>query len=83
MKHFDFWEAEAIEFMDAGRDVIVTGNYRTKATVSGESTELRFAHIWTVEGNQLTKLRHFADTVKLSRILGHNVPTISKLTRII
>ncbi len=77
MEHFEFWNANPDEYIDAGDKIVVLGHYKTKAKESGMEIEPSFAHIWTVQDGMITRLQQYADSVVVSRALNHNVPTKS------
>ncbi|MGI9533734.1 MAG: nuclear transport factor 2 family protein [Thermodesulfobacteriota bacterium] len=74
MQHFEFWNAEPHDYIDAGEEIVVLGTYHTKANVTGQDVDADFVHIWTVSNGKMLRLRQTADTVQLSRALNHDVP---------
>ena len=60
---------QAETFHEAGEDhVVVLGNYHVR-TGSGETTAVRFVHVWTIRDGKLAHLHHLADTALLEEAL--------------
>ncbi|MGY4745872.1 nuclear transport factor 2 family protein, partial [Streptomyces sp. ATMOS53] len=58
---FTSFGAVAEEFYDAGEHVFVRGHYHA-VSKSGEESDARFIHLWTVGGGKLTHLVQAADS---------------------
>ncbi|MFJ9714081.1 nuclear transport factor 2 family protein [Streptomyces sp. NPDC101234] len=59
--NFSSFGAVAEEFYDAGEHVFVRGHYHVVAK-SGQKSDARFIHLWTVAGGRLTHLIQAADS---------------------
>ncbi|MEU6419184.1 nuclear transport factor 2 family protein [Streptomyces spiralis] len=59
--HFAAFGAVAEEFYDAGDHVFVHGHYRA-VSKSGQASDARFIHLWTVRDGKLTRLIQAADS---------------------
>lgn len=58
---FSSFGAVAEEFYDAGEHVFVRGRYHAVAK-SGQESDARFIHLWTVRDSKLTHLIQAADS---------------------
>ncbi|MER6976422.1 nuclear transport factor 2 family protein [Streptomyces carpinensis] len=59
--NFSSFGAVAEEYYDAGEHVFVRGHYRA-VSKSGQESDARFIHLWTVAGGKLTHLIQAADS---------------------
>jgi ketosteroid isomerase-like protein len=59
---WDEFSADPVEFLDAGRNVVVVGRYRGTAKGTHKQLDVPFVHIWTVEGNKAIRFRQYLDT---------------------
>lgn len=59
--HFTSFGAVAEEFYDAGDHVFVRGHYHA-VSKSGQESDARFIHLWTVGDGRLTHLVQAADS---------------------
>jgi len=60
----------AEEFIAAGDTVVALGRIEGKTRKAGVPIEVPFAHVWTVRGGYLERLRAFTDTAVLARALA-------------
>jgi ketosteroid isomerase-like protein len=60
----------AEEFIAAGDEVVALGRIEGKARKSGVPIDVPFAHVWTVGGGYLQRLRAFTDTAVLAQALA-------------
>jgi ketosteroid isomerase-like protein len=51
------WDTDLEELVDAGDDVIALMHIRAKGKHSGVPVEFRQAHVWTLRGGRLARLR--------------------------
>ncbi|MGW1725849.1 nuclear transport factor 2 family protein [Streptomyces sp. NPDC002306] len=69
LERFDAFYPVGEEYYADGDDhVSVFGHYHA-VTKAGESTDVRFIHLWTVRDGRLTQLRQVADSLVLDRAL--------------
>jgi ketosteroid isomerase-like protein len=62
---------EPLAFMDSGDSVTVTGRHRGRST-AGNSFDIPFVHLWTLDGGKVTSFTEHFDTVKMNAALGHD-----------
>jgi ketosteroid isomerase-like protein len=60
----------AEEFIAAGESVVAVGRIEGKTRSGSVPVDVPFAHVWTVSGGYLRRLRAFTDTALLARALG-------------
>lgn len=48
-------------FIDAGDEVVVLGHTRGTVNANGGRFDVAFAHVWTVQGGQVTRVRYYID----------------------
>jgi uncharacterized protein len=60
----------AEEFIAAGEEVVALGRIEGKTRKAGVPVDVAFAHVWTVRGGYLQRLRAFTDTAVLARALA-------------
>jgi ketosteroid isomerase-like protein len=60
----------AEEFIAAGDTVVALGRIEGKTRKAGVPIEVPFAHVWTVGGGYLQRLRAFTDTAVLAQALA-------------
>ncbi len=59
------WRAEIEDYLDAGETVVVLGRYAGTHVVTNRSMTAVFAHVYDVEGGQVTRFRQYTDTAEL------------------
>jgi ketosteroid isomerase-like protein len=67
---FESFVAEGSEFFESGDHVIALGTYTGRARATGKQFTARFAHVWTLQGDRITRLQQCADTVQVVRVLA-------------
>jgi uncharacterized protein len=60
----------AEEFIAAGEEVVALGRIQGKTRKTGVPVDVPFAHVWTVHGGYLQRLRAFTDTAVLAQALA-------------
>ena len=60
----------AEEFIAAGEEVVALGRIQGKTRKTGVPIDVPFAHVWTVRGGYLQRLRAFTDTAVLAQALA-------------
>lgn len=60
----------AEEFIAAGEEVVALGRIQGKTRKAGVPIDVPFAHVWTVRGGYLQRLRAFTDTAVLAQALA-------------
>jgi ketosteroid isomerase-like protein len=60
----------AEEFIAAGEQVVALGRIQGKTRKAGVPVDVPFAHVWTVRGGNLQRLRAFTDTAVLAQSLA-------------
>ena len=68
-RQWSTWETELDELLDAGDTVVAIGAYRATAKTTGTSVRAAFAHVFTIAGGRVVRLRQFTDTALLVRAL--------------
>jgi len=58
------------EFIAAGEEVVALGRIQGKTRKTGVPIDVPFAHVWTVRGGYLQRLRAFTDTAVLAQALA-------------
>ena len=62
----------ADEFIAAGESVVAIGRIEGKTRTGSVPVDVPFAHVWTVAGGYLQRLRAFTDTALLARALAQD-----------
>ena len=55
-----------IEFVTEGDTVVSLGNFTGVHGVTGKTAEARYAHVWTVKGEKITRFQQFIDTLAIA-----------------
>lgn len=58
----DFLVFEPLEFLPGANSVLVQGHERVRAKATGRIWETKWAHVFTIEGGKIVKLREYYDT---------------------
>jgi len=61
-RQWSTWETEVDEFVDAGDTIVAIGAYRATAKTTGTPVRAAFAHVFTIAGGRVIRLRQFTDT---------------------
>jgi ketosteroid isomerase-like protein len=61
-------------FIDAGDDVIVTGEQRGVARATGAPYRGRFCNVWTLAGGKVVRMEAFTDTAMMWKAFGGHPP---------
>ena len=64
MEAFDALRLEPEEFIDAGDQIVVSLQQRVRGKGSGAEIAARVAHVWTMRGGSVLRLRIFGDKEK-------------------
>jgi ketosteroid isomerase-like protein len=59
---WDYFTAAPDEFLIDGPRVAVFGQYRAKHKETGRVMDATFAHVWTVDGDEITSFQQYTDT---------------------
>jgi ketosteroid isomerase-like protein len=59
------WTFQPEEFISQG-DPVVLGHFTMRVKATGRISRSQWAHIWTVEGEQVTAFREYVDTAAVS-----------------
>ncbi len=59
------WRVEIEDYLDAGKTVVVLGRYAGTHAITNRSMTAVFAHVYDVEGAQITRFRQYTDTAEL------------------
>lgn len=57
-------------YVSAGNDVVAVGRLRGAARKSGKPIDLPIVHVWTTEGDRITKFAAFIDTPAMLKALS-------------
>ncbi len=55
-----------IEFVTEGDTMVSLGNFTGVHGVTGKTAEARYAHVWTVKGEKITRFQQFIDTLAIA-----------------
>lgn len=67
---WDEWEIEAIEWIDAGDDVVQVARQRGKAKGDGPSVEMLLAQVWTLLEGKLVRMRMYPSKAEALEAVG-------------
>ena len=68
--HVDGQWADPDDFIDAGDLIVVLGRLRGRAKASGQTFEVRFAHVWSLSDGMPSRCRSYFDTAPIMAALG-------------
>ena len=68
-RDWDEFSARAHEFIAEGNRIVSLGSYSGKFKRTGRSFSAPFAHVWTVQGDKLTRFDMYTDTAKVLEAL--------------
>ncbi|QDZ14639.1 nuclear transport factor 2 family protein [Humibacter ginsenosidimutans] len=66
-REWDGYTASITELLDAGDTVIGLGTYSGTYKATGESMNVRVAHVWRVAGDKVVAFEQFTDTLLVAR----------------
>jgi ketosteroid isomerase-like protein len=68
-RDWDEFSATAHEFIAEGNCIVSLGTYSGKFKRTGRSFSAAFAHVWTAQGDKLTRFDMHTDTAKVLEVL--------------
>ncbi len=69
-EHWDEFEADPHDFIDAGEHIIVTGHYRGRPKGDGGTLDAHFAHVWRMRDGKAVHFTNYADTRAWAQAMG-------------
>jgi ketosteroid isomerase-like protein len=63
----DIVEFEPQKFIAQGKKVVVLGRFAMRIKATGNDSRSLWAHVWTIEGGRVTKMREYVDSLAVSR----------------
>ena len=67
---WEYWRAEAEEYIEHGDDVVAVCRYRGRGKGSGVEVDTRGAHVWKLRDGKVVRLEVFADIAKAMESCG-------------
>ena len=64
-KEFDGYTFTLDRLLDAGDDVVATGDYTATHKGTGKPFRARVAHVWGVSGGKIRRFEQFTDTLRV------------------
>lgn len=64
---WDGWTLDIEALLDAGERIVALGRYVAKNKSSGVKIHAQFAHVWTLDGDQVRRFQQYADTAQVAR----------------
>lgn len=77
------WEGFRVdveEILDCGSRVVVLARYRAVYKATGKQLDAQVAHVWTVEGGQVTRFDQYTDTLQFAEVTGQRDREILRRT---
>ena len=68
-RDWDEFSAKTYEFIAEGNRIVSLGTYSGTFKRTGRSFAAAFAHVWTVQGDKLTRFDMHTDTAKVLEVL--------------
>ena len=68
-RDWDEFSAKTYEFIAQGNRIVSLGHYSGTFKRTGRSFSAPFAHVWTVQGDKLTRFDMYTDTAKVLEAL--------------
>ena len=68
-QHFETFQAQPEQFIDAGEHVVVIGRFRGKPK-QGQALDAPFAHVWTMRGGKAVRFYNHPEATAWSRGWG-------------
>ena len=69
-EHWEEFEADPHDFIDAGEHIIVTGHFRGRPKGDGGTLDAHFAHVWRMRDGKAVHFTNYADTMMWARVMG-------------
>ncbi len=69
-EHWDEFEQDPHDFIDAGEHIIVAGHYRGRPKGDGGTLDAHFAHIWRMRDGKAVHFTNYVDTMVWARAMG-------------
>ncbi len=69
-EHWEEFEADPHDFIDAGEHIIVTGHFRGRPKGEGGTLDAHFAHVWRMRDGKAVHFTNYADTMMWARAMG-------------
>ncbi len=69
-EHWDEFEADPHDFIDAGEHIIVTGHFRGRPKGDGGTLDAHFAHVWRMRDGKAVHFTNYADTRAWAQAMG-------------
>ena len=66
---FDDYTFTLDRLLDAGNDVVATGNYTARHKKTGKSLNARVVHVWTVKDGKVRRFEQFTDTLLVAEAM--------------
>ncbi|MFQ0812528.1 DUF4440 domain-containing protein [Brucella anthropi] len=55
--------------LDAGDDVVATGNYTARNKATGKAMDVRVVHVWGVADGKIRRFEQFTDTLRVAEAM--------------
>ena len=69
-EHWEEFEADPHDFIDAGEHIIVTGHFRGRPKGDGGTLDAHFAHVWRMRDGKAVHHTNYVDTMTWARAMG-------------
>ena len=66
----DNFSVNAKQFIAEGDTVVVLGTYTWNHKGSGEPAEVKMVHVWTMDGEKLTRFQQHVDTARVRDLIA-------------
>lgn len=66
---FDDFRVSPQDFVHDGNTVITLGRYTGRVKATGKPVDARFAHVWKLDGNQITSFEQLTDTAQFGNVM--------------
>ena len=66
---FDDYTFKLDRLLDAGDDVVATGNYTASHKKTGKAFNARVVHVWTVKDGKVRRFEQFTDTLLVAEAM--------------
>jgi uncharacterized protein len=63
----DIVEFAPEQFVAQAEKVVALGHFTMRIKATGKLAQSKFAHVWTIEGNQVTEMREYVDSLAVSQ----------------
>ena len=68
----DVVEFQPEDFFEKGNIVVVLGHFTMQVKATGNASRSAWVHVWTIDGNSVTRVREYVDTLAVSRAYSHS-----------